>query len=276
MLRVFLVIDDYNELIYLQTLLKKLGFDVEGLQNQKKYADLSLGFNPQILIATARGRKVDGLQLAQSIIKRRGIPKIIVLKNSDQSFGEGAFDQIGVDTVLESPINPKKLIHAIAELGGVDENPLLEKYSKMKGTLTNSGVTAEAPESYDDNGQPIESVAKVKGAINEISQPDIVKVKGGKGFQINNDSEISAIGTVGAKFPLENKKSIRATEGNTVERKDRFEKWQREMGALPAKKFDRERIKEFNKKIRETEPPEDIEEIEDERRKFVKALFKDK
>ena len=31
MLRVALVIDDYNELIYLQTILRKIGIDVEGL-----------------------------------------------------------------------------------------------------------------------------------------------------------------------------------------------------------------------------------------------------
>jgi DNA-binding response OmpR family regulator len=259
MLRVFLVIDDYNELIYLQTLLKKLGFDVEGLQNPKKYADLSLGFNPQILITTARGKKVDGLKLAQSIHKRRGLPKIVALRTGDQSFHENEFAEAGIDQVLDSPINPKKLILSLSVLGDVDEAQLMDKYSKIKAMIA-PGAPDVTYVSYDENGQPIDSLHNVRSNIDSLKS----EASRSPMFPIQKETSETAI---------ERQKPV-LQQGDDPQRESRFAKWTQLVGNLPESHFDRDRILNFNKKIRATEPPEDIKEIQDERKKFVKALFK--
>jgi response regulator RpfG family c-di-GMP phosphodiesterase len=259
MLRVFLVIDDYNELIYLQTLLKKLGFDVEGLQNQKKYADLSLGFNPQIVITTARGKKVDGLKLAQSIHKRRGLPKIVALRTGDQTFYENEFAEAGVDQVLDSPINPKKLILSLSTLGDIDEAQLMEKYSKIKG-LVAPGASDAIFVTYDENGQPVDSLHNVRANIDSLKSDNTQAPL----FPIQKDSTQTVVDTQNTKQP----------QAEDPERAARFARWTELLGKLPESHFDRERILNFNKKIRATEPPEDIKDIQDERKKFVKALFK--
>jgi len=267
MLRVFLIIDDYNELMYLQTLLKKVGFDVEGLQNQKKYADLSLGFNPQIVVVTARGKKVDGLQLAPSIQKRHGWPKIIALKSNDQLFKANEFEDAGVDQVLETPINPKKLIMAIAAIGNLDEVALLDKYVKIKGTVPGPEEIVDTVLTFDENGQPVEEIKKVKQAIDSL--------KTETRFPLHKEREQVAV-NANAKLPIENDSQKNSETVADVARKTTYQKWIKDIGLLSESHFDRDRIFQFNKKIRAATPPEDISEIEDERKKFVNALFKDK
>lgn len=287
MLRVFLVIDDYNELIYLQTLLKKLGFDVEGLQNPKKYADLSLGFNPQVLITTARGKVVDGVALAKNVRKRNGSPKIIALKSHEVNLSSETLEEAGIDMVVETPINPKRLILALATIGSLDENVMFEKFSKMKGLNQPAGGDPHVHVKYDDNGQPVEDLNKLKMNISELTgapkaasepmfpidkKPVGDKVAAAESqFNVQKaTNEIEPSGTLNyAKANAEK----RVTPESDPERLKRFERWQNEIGPLPKKNFDRERILAFNKKIRATPLPDDIDDIEDQRKLFVKTLF---
>lgn len=262
MLRVILVIDDYNELIYLQTLLKKLGFDVEGLQNTKKYTDISLGFNPQVVIVTARGKKVDGMALVQTINRRRGFPKIIALKGKDISLNQDQLLMAGVDTVLSSPVQPQDLIAALAQHGGADEASLLEKYAKIQSTL-------DAPHddqvllSFDENGQPIEKTEKVRSTIEALTGvPTLNRDK------IEVGDAPSQAGGPSEDFKIELPKTP------DPQRQARFEQKRAEIGSLPKSHFNRDLIREFNKKIRAWIKPDDIEEVEAERKKFVRALFK--
>ena len=265
MLRVFLVIDDYNELIYLQTLLKKLGFDVESLQNQKKYPDLSLGFNPHILITTAKGRKVDGLALASSIVKKRNLPKIIALCTHEQLDSKKLIEN-GVDVGIETPVNPKSLIVALAQQGGVDETALLEKYAKIKGHIQSEGEKHMIL-STDESGQPVEHVRSVKETIEELTG-----VPADSPETNEQNIEIQSADTNDARAKISEGYSIQSSPDS--ERMKRFAKAEKELGPISKKNFDRDRIKEFNKLIRAWPQPDDISEIEDERKKFVESLFK--
>lgn len=268
MLRILLVIDDYNELIYLQTLLKKMGFDVEGLQNQKKYSDVSLGFNPHILLTTARGAKVNGLQLAQGLNKARGLPKIIALRQVGQRLSPEELEEAQVDDLLDSPINPKKLLSSLARLGGLSEEVLHEKYSKVKGVIleTDGGGTQRVSQGAADGLMADERRFQFKPESHDMS------------------SLIS--GPQEATFPIkENDPTIEgprrgpeqsSSEMGRAERQKRFENWAQKLKVEPDKKFDRDKVREFNKKIRSYPAPDDIDEIEGERRQFVAALYKTK
>jgi hypothetical protein len=262
MLRVFLVIDDYNELVYLQSLLRKLGFDVEGLQNQKKYADVSLGFNPQIVVTTSKGTKVDGLMLAQSIHKRRGVPKILALR-TDNTYAPEDFAASGIDLVVDSPVVPKKFISALANLGAIDEAPLLEKYSKIQASSDAGIADAHSIMQFDDNGQPVEDIRRVRSAIDSAV--------GSKPMNQQSDAVLDSAASGDAQVI-----SQHHTQDVDPKRNERFQKCKKEIGSLPKQNFDRDRIREFNKHLRAKPLSEDYEEIEEDKKKFVKALFKSK
>ena len=258
MLRVALVIDDYNELIYLQTLLKKIGFDVEGLQNPKKYPDVSLGFNPHILITTAKGKKVDGLLLAQSVHRRRGLPKVLALQTPGAMVSADEQEACGIDLVIDSPVNVKKLLMGLSSLGNIDEVVLLEKYAKIVATLNsenNSELVTSANYEYDENGQIVTKAKAAKEEIESIFTKPLATAP----------VPVPAPGAV---------KSSMTTKEDHKEREQRFSDWLKNMEPLVSQNFDRERILDFNKMIRSAQRAEDIQEVEDERKKFVRALFK--
>lgn len=125
-----MVLEDYGELMFLQTVLKKLGFDVDAIQNPRSYQDHLLRMNPDLLLMTAYGKKVQGLQLAKATKKVRGLPHILLLRSS----GQPEDKDIAVDRWLQSPVSATLMIDSIAELCGLNNQVLQEKFQKLKLT----------------------------------------------------------------------------------------------------------------------------------------------
>lgn len=299
MLRVALVIDDYNELIYLQTILRKIGIDVEGLQNVKKYSELSLGFNPQVLIASAYGKKVQGLEFCRNLHRVRGLPKIILLQTSQQPVSEQDAKDLNIDLVLESPVNPVSLISGLATVANVDEVSLNEKFKRLQasGALSipepiqmvgeDEAVIRETPRfAFRDQGQSqAEPSFKIKteddasvfvaGAStptdSPISVPEL-RAQSLTGAQLDTTKPANLVtATVGkANIP---RSALEQTEEEKKKRRERFEQYVGSVPPLPEAHFDRQHIFQFNKKIRSNPPPPDIQEIEGDRKEFVKNLF---
>ncbi len=136
MLRVLLILDDYGELLFMQTLLKKLGFDVDGIQNERNFEEAFLALNPEIVIATAHGKKVDGLSLAESIRRVRGFPKVILVASGPMLDRLRNLEGGSHDAILESPVAASRLLGTIATLASQHPSILLEKYSRLKATLS--------------------------------------------------------------------------------------------------------------------------------------------
>ena len=130
MLRVLMVLEDYGELMFLQTVLKKIGFDVDAIQNPRSFQDSLLRMNPDILIMTAFGKRVKGLELAKATKKVRDLPKILLLATSEQ----GREEDIAVNAWLESPLGAVMMLDTIADLCGLSKQVLQEKFHKLKLT----------------------------------------------------------------------------------------------------------------------------------------------
>jgi hypothetical protein len=306
MLRIALVIDDYNELIYLQTLLKKLGLDVEGLQNTKKYSDLSLGFNPYVLITSAKGKKVNGLALAKSLSKPRGIPKVIALQSSSSPVTPEEKEHCKIDAVIDSPVNVFKLIMALSEAGNLDEAQLIEKYNKIKNTLNDAliqGGSDNGQLEYDENGQPIRSRDQLKNDLDNLvtkpidnnhdindseshaplfpidtayENPNIDNSNAHLNRDENKSNESDEVinRNLNERNKLLNELISQSLDENRITRASRYESWLKNMEPLINSNFDRERIISFNKMIRSAAKDQDIADVEDERKKFVRAMFK--
>ena len=131
MRRIVIAIDNYNELTHLHVRLKKIGFDIESVQNQRNFERTLLVFNPLLIIASTMGVKIDGFKIASETLKNSGFPKIILLKSKKKSYKKGAFELPEIDRVLESPIKMKELIMALADLLNLDASLLISKYEKI-------------------------------------------------------------------------------------------------------------------------------------------------
>jgi DNA-binding NarL/FixJ family response regulator len=261
MLRVALVIDDFNELIYLQTVLRKIGIDVEGLQNVKKYSELSLGFNPQVLIASAYGKKVNGLEFAKTLHRVRGLPKIILLHTPERSVNTQEAKDINIDLLLDSPVSAPSLIAALAAVANVDEAALTEKLKRLQAS---GGLNV--PEEFQMMGED-EPVARETPRF-ALKKEDPNIFVGGAGPKADESITVS-----GVKIPSA---ILEEAEAEIEKRRERFRAFVEKSEPLKESFFDRERILQFNKKIRSAPLPADIQDIEGDRKEFVRNLFKKK
>lgn len=136
MRKILLVIDDFNELVGLETLFRRLGFDVLSIGRESLVAETILGFPPDLAIATGRGRNVDGLNLAPKLRFGTTQPKLVVLlpNRGDEKLSEDpGLLYAEVDAVIETPFEPRSALKVVSRLLGLPAEPLLEKYSKIVG-----------------------------------------------------------------------------------------------------------------------------------------------
>ncbi len=131
MAKVMLVIDDYNELEFIETLLKRVGFDVLSLNKDASVADTLLGFFPALVVATLKGPLIDGLKTAALAKKQAPSTKVMLL------YGKGAVPQLTgeqktkIDALIEAPVQPQDTLLIIAQLLRMDAPALLDKFEKL-------------------------------------------------------------------------------------------------------------------------------------------------
>ena len=70
MRKILLVIEDYHERTYLQTMLKKIGWDVIGLSTELGLSEQILTFRPDAIFASQAIRRIQGIELLKNIKKR--------------------------------------------------------------------------------------------------------------------------------------------------------------------------------------------------------------
>lgn len=134
MRKILLVIDDFNELVGLETLFRRLGFDVLSIGRESLVAETVLGFPPDLTIATGRGRNVDGLNLAPKLRFGSTQPKLVVLlpnRGDEKLSQDPGLLYADVDAVIETPFEPRSALKVVSRLLGLPAGPLLEKYSKI-------------------------------------------------------------------------------------------------------------------------------------------------
>jgi CheY-like chemotaxis protein len=138
MRKIMLVIDDYSEMIGLESTLRRLGFDVLSVAKDVLVNDALLGFFPEILIATYKGRNVDGVKIAMKL-KKNPIQPMVALVHSGSAPLLNGEERRSVDVFLESPLRARHLIESIARLAKMPAEPLLEKYEKVTNADLSTG-----------------------------------------------------------------------------------------------------------------------------------------
>lgn len=126
-----LVIDDFNELEFLESLLRRLGFDVLSLNKELTVPSAILGFFPDLVMAQAKSRAVDGIALSLKVRKLAPQARMVLLHPIGLPPKAGAELKQTVDAFLELPVDPSKLIAMLAQLGSLDEKVLQEKLNRM-------------------------------------------------------------------------------------------------------------------------------------------------
>ena len=133
MRKVMLVIDDFKELVHLESLLRRIGFDVLSLGKDILVNDALLRFHPDLVIASAKGRAVDGIKLSQRMKKLSPAPRIALAYQAGNPPTLPQEAQGAVDALIETPVHPLTVIKVLSQLMATPAEPLLAKYEKIAG-----------------------------------------------------------------------------------------------------------------------------------------------
>jgi hypothetical protein len=193
------------------------------VRSKNKVEDELLGFVPDVVIATGEGTKVNANKLAQSVKRRSGLTKLILLFPSNKINDDKYISQFTFDNLLETPVNPRTLVRLVSDISKLDTEAVLKKFDKLP-------------------------IAKSVMADHNRQKNTSSYAAGNKIAVVKNSAE---------------------------ERKKNYQHILGKEDNPPDKGYDRAKVQEEIKEIRkyEKEHPE-LEEIDNERKKFVTALYK--
>lgn len=155
MAKILLIYDDYNELTITESFMKKVGFDVIGVPSDYTLAEQLLGFNPELVIVFAKSARLNGIQVCRKIKETESFKgKVILIVMADNRPQPQDIARIRLDTLLEYPISPTRLIEVMTKVLGLSTETFLEKFSKAQYTQEDSNKIVN-----------INSVASVKPTV---------------------------------------------------------------------------------------------------------------
>lgn len=254
-MKVLLVVDEYSELIALENLLKKLGIVVVGTNKEVALTDSIMGFYPELVIVSQKGRNVDGMRLLPKIKKLSPASKIAFLYSPASLAQMSDEDRVKIDAFIELPIAPVQLLTIVANMGGLNREQLLEKYDKLQNAKI----------------QDVNSKTKVTKAFGDDGRSNSNQMIQGSSAESTKNQKISG-GT--SKGPI-----IHSAIGLSSEREKRYQK---ALEGMLNEKVDRvlshQKMKEYSAQLEKDSLAERevLSDILEEKREFVRALFKKK
>jgi DNA-binding NarL/FixJ family response regulator len=161
MVKILLVFEDFNELTLTETYLKKVGFDVVGISNEVLLHDQLLSFNPDIIVANGKNARVSSFSIGQKMKdQHRYHGKVVIIVPKDVRPTPQDVLRMKMDGIIESPVQPEKLIQVLCRLSNQPAAGFVEKFQKArlsdpelnKRLVMITGFTAHMPSSPTAGG----------------------------------------------------------------------------------------------------------------------------
>lgn len=148
--KILLVYEDYTELMTLETAFKKVGFDVIGLSNEYLVGDQIVGFNPDLVVVSGKGGKVNSLGVGKKLKEMpRWQGKTVLIFTSKPQPQD--LLKIRVDMVLEAPVPAQRLLQVVAKLLEKDESLLSERFGRAVSESEEEATRMSPPSTSPDD-----------------------------------------------------------------------------------------------------------------------------
>lgn len=126
MKRILLLLEDYNELLYIETLLKKLGFDAMSAQKTKGIYDTLMSFRPAVIVISETLKDQKAVEILADLKDNKpDLMGMILLNPGSKQPASGA------EAFIPRPIHPQIMLKALADWVGMNEERLVEKIDKL-------------------------------------------------------------------------------------------------------------------------------------------------
>ncbi len=213
MKRVLLLTEDFNEMTFLETLLKKLGFDTVGIQNPGQMEEKAMALNPDLIIVSDEVKGQSTHTVVETICKSRLNLKVILIRSDLKATSSHSPKHL--EHSVKSPVDPVLLIEHLAAVANLNKENLLNKFYKLglfSGTQSgkNSLITVRGKINTPSETRFIkrlqqtvdadERANRFSDAIENLSEPKTQGVAREVAIQVaqdyrkrSNDSEIKKI-----------------------------------------------------------------------------------
>lgn len=244
MVKVLLVYEDFNELVLAESFLKKVGFDIVGVSNEVLLHDQLLSFNPDVVVANGRSSRVSSFSVGQKMKENHRFQgKCVVVVPKDVRPSPQEMLKMKMDGILESPVQPDKLIQVLCRLTNQDANAFLEKFQKAK--LTDPELQKNM-------------------MVTSTSSAESIAVKGN--FGSNSEAAVVKSASLASQIPLRDPERIqkytKMTAGIEFDMKQ--------------SSHTRQDIKEKQKDLKKDWDFDKLEDLDEQKREFASALFRKK
>jgi CheY-like chemotaxis protein len=243
MRKILLVIEEYQELVALENLLRRIGFDVLSVSKDMLITDALARFAPDIVIASFKGRAVDGAKVAARFRKNSPTTRIALTcaKNNASSITPEV--QELVDAFIMLPAQPHNVIRVVCGLGQLDFAPILAKYQKISAQ------------------KPLEA--------------NSIFVNGDSGLSADEVTPSSA--SRGAPQDLKQEMAHVPVAELRTERSDGYDRFLSQNNDDVSGLLSHEKVAEAMRKLKQASQGEqaELDRIDAEKRAFVKTLFEE-
>lgn len=131
--RVLLMNDDYVENSRVETLLKKVGFDVLSMQTEAGLGDKVLSFRPDMVVATGTSAKLGAISVGTKLKEMRGFNGAVILGIArGTKISPMDLLKVRMDRMLEAPFAVENLVRNMCEVLALDAEACLEKLRKAQ------------------------------------------------------------------------------------------------------------------------------------------------
>lgn len=186
MSKVLLVIEDFSELKDLETVLRKLGFDVVGIASEFSMAQQILSFNPDIVVGSGQGSKVSAMGVGRRL---REMPRWVghTILGFPKGFSPPAEDlvRIRMDNLCESPLSAEKVLPFLARIEGQDEKKWLEKLKVVRSNMAAAAANRQEGGGAGSDGD----IAFVSGGFSRSDEAS--GFGSGSGFEPESEAFVS-------------------------------------------------------------------------------------
>lgn len=307
--KVLLAYEDYSEMLTIQSVLKKVGFDVLTTSSEFSLSEQVLSFNPEIIIGYGKGPKVSTLGVGRRLKDMpRWTGRVILIFPAGMKTDPADLAKVRMDMALEAPLEVTRLLQVLGNYTGQDSRALVEKMMKavaQEGEQRASAAAApradepvfvtgakETVESWNvKGGKELDDFDRLMGTSSEASK---------KGQNVASSKETQGTGPTMISRPKDSEDEKKASVEGTASSgepsaislvvsdplaekekaealKARVRGYERFLERLPVPTVNGHKLKEVKKAqkdVSETWSQEEMKAQDQLRRDFTKHLFK--
>lgn len=300
--KVLLVYEDYSEMTTIQSVLKKVGFDVMSISSEFSLSQQILAFNPDIVIGYGKGPKVSTVGVGRRLKEMpRWTGRVVLIFPTGPKPDPQDLLRIRMDMAVEAPVDATRILQVLAQLTGQDSRALVGKMmnavaseaqntihgstsvaGEKDGPMFVSGQRTEA-ESWSVKGsKEIDEFNRLMGVSSPATEPRTPDRTGSNGPPLAPDSSY----VTGGELPSSSREDVSAPRGiledlqkagaKVHEKVQGYGKFLTGLVLHGASQLQRSETRRAQKNLKSSWDEKELQNQDVMRRQFTASLFKKK